>query len=158
MSVSVTLRGGGVMLAAVAVASCSNTAPPIPTLVVQESGTIERLQAISVVNDSVVWVSGVGGTVARTTNGGRTWVSAVVPGADSMQWRPYVSLEWFVTVRQQMTGQTVSRLLILHDFTTAFRVTLQSAQRFGHRKLIQTPLDILLFGNRDGGETDQQEQ
>ena len=53
----------------------------------QSSGTDRLLQAVSVVNSSVVWVSGHGGTFARTTDGGATWRTAVVPGADTLQWR-----------------------------------------------------------------------
>jgi photosystem II stability/assembly factor-like uncharacterized protein len=35
----------------------------------------------------VVWVSGVGGTYAVTTDGGDTWHSGVVPGAETLQFR-----------------------------------------------------------------------
>lgn len=35
----------------------------------------------------VAWVSGVGGTYALTTDGGATWRAAVVPGADSLEFR-----------------------------------------------------------------------
>jgi photosystem II stability/assembly factor-like uncharacterized protein len=42
---------------------------------------------VSVVNERVVWVSGVGGTYARTTDGGATWRAAVVPDADSLEFR-----------------------------------------------------------------------
>jgi photosystem II stability/assembly factor-like uncharacterized protein len=39
------------------------------------------------VNANVVWASGVGGTFAVTTNGGRTWRSGVVSGASDLQFR-----------------------------------------------------------------------
>ena len=58
-----------------------------PTLTPQVSGTTNRLQAVSPVNDQVVWASGTGGTYARTTDGGATWVSAQVPGAELLQFR-----------------------------------------------------------------------
>jgi photosystem II stability/assembly factor-like uncharacterized protein len=58
-----------------------------PTLTPQESGTTERLQAISVVSERVAWASGTGGTYVRTTDGGATWHAAVVPGADSLEFR-----------------------------------------------------------------------
>ncbi|MBV9670113.1 MAG: hypothetical protein JOZ43_04075 [Acidobacteriales bacterium] len=58
-----------------------------PTLTVQHSGTKNRLQAVSAVNDQVVWVSGVGGTYGVTTDGGNTWHTAVVPGAETLQFR-----------------------------------------------------------------------
>src|ERR1700737_5606395 len=58
-----------------------------PTLTAQASGTTNRLQAISPVNSRVVWASGLGGTYAVTTHGGNTWVAAVVPGAETLQFR-----------------------------------------------------------------------
>ncbi len=58
-----------------------------PTLTPQNSGTTNRLQAISPVNDRVVWASGINGTFARTTDGGAHWTSAVVPGAEALQFR-----------------------------------------------------------------------
>lgn len=58
-----------------------------PVLTEQRSGTDQLLQAVSVVDRDVVWVSGHGGTYARTTDGGATWSAAVVPGADSLQFR-----------------------------------------------------------------------
>jgi photosystem II stability/assembly factor-like uncharacterized protein len=64
-------------------------APPIgePRLEPQVSGTSQLLQAVSVVDSSIVWVSGHGGTWGRTTDGGRTWTTGVVPRADTLQFR-----------------------------------------------------------------------
>jgi photosystem II stability/assembly factor-like uncharacterized protein len=53
----------------------------------QTSGTTALLQAVSVVNDGVVWVSGHQGTWARTTDGGATWTAGRIPGADTLQFR-----------------------------------------------------------------------
>jgi photosystem II stability/assembly factor-like uncharacterized protein len=39
------------------------------------------------VNERVVWVSGTGGTWGLTTDGGATWHTAVVPEADSLEFR-----------------------------------------------------------------------
>jgi photosystem II stability/assembly factor-like uncharacterized protein len=58
-----------------------------PTLTPQASGTVNRLQAVSPVNASVVWASGVGGTFTVTTDGGDTWRAGVVPGAEALQFR-----------------------------------------------------------------------
>src|SRR3989337_2112285 len=80
-----------ILLAFVA-ASCSSasskpTAPVAFAVSAQESGTTNRLQAISPVSDRIAWASGVGGTYAVTTDGGDTWRSGVVPGADSLEFR-----------------------------------------------------------------------
>lgn len=58
-----------------------------PGLEPQASGTTARLQAVWAVSDRVVWASGTGGTFVRTTDGGKTWRAAVVPGADSLEFR-----------------------------------------------------------------------
>jgi len=58
-----------------------------PVLEEQESGTEALLQAVSPVSDDVVWVSGHRGTYSRTTDGGATWQTTVVPGADSLGFR-----------------------------------------------------------------------
>ncbi len=58
-----------------------------PTLTPQQSGTTNRLQAVSPVNEQVVWASGVGGTYTVTTDGGQTWRAGVVPGAETLQFR-----------------------------------------------------------------------
>src|SRR5216684_2773821 len=55
-----------------------------PTLTPQQSGTTNRLQAISPVNARVVWASGVGGTFVRTLDGGRTWQAGIVAGAETL--------------------------------------------------------------------------
>ena len=84
------------MFALAAAAGCSSpspsagggaTAPTGPTLTPQSSGTTNRLQAVSAVDERVVWASGVGGTYALTIDGGATWRAAVVPGADSLEFR-----------------------------------------------------------------------
>src|SRR5205823_12352136 len=58
-----------------------------PTVTPQESGTAVRFFAVSPANERVVWASGNLGTYARTTDGGRTWVSTQVPGAETLQFR-----------------------------------------------------------------------
>ena len=77
-----------------ALAACSSAAPPpapagrpLPTLTTEEVGTHQLLQAVNAISDKVAWASGHGGTWARTEDGGATWITGVVPGADSMQFR-----------------------------------------------------------------------
>jgi photosystem II stability/assembly factor-like uncharacterized protein len=63
--------------------------PPaqLPSLGEQVSGVSVTLQAVSPVNDSVVWVGGHGGAILRTLDGGRTWTKLVAPGGDSLEFR-----------------------------------------------------------------------
>ena len=71
--------------------ACAGNPPPppeaSPTLTAQVSGTTRLLQAVSPVDEMIVWVSGHRGTYARTTDGGETWEAAVVPDADTLQFR-----------------------------------------------------------------------
>src|SRR3984957_8650228 len=53
----------------------------------QHSGTTQLLIAVSPVNSRVVWAAGAGGTYVVTTDGGSTWKSGGVPGAESLQFR-----------------------------------------------------------------------
>jgi photosystem II stability/assembly factor-like uncharacterized protein len=82
-------RGLPSALAAAAIAACGpRTVPPGPTpsgarLVAQASGTTALLQAVSAVNERVVWVGGHRATYARTIDGGATWESAQMPGVDT---------------------------------------------------------------------------
>lgn len=58
-----------------------------PTLTEQNKGGTARFQAISVVNDQIIWTSGTQGTFARTSNGGSTWEVGKVPDADKLEFR-----------------------------------------------------------------------
>jgi photosystem II stability/assembly factor-like uncharacterized protein len=58
-----------------------------PILTPQTSGTTQLLIAVSPVDERVVWAVGTGGTYVVTTDGGKHWKSAVVPGAEALQFR-----------------------------------------------------------------------
>ncbi len=58
-----------------------------PRLTPQNSGTAQGLIAVSPVDSRTVWASGRGGTFVVTTDGGRHWKAAVVPGAEAVQFR-----------------------------------------------------------------------
>ena len=88
-----TLRFAIGGLGAVSLIGCDAPEPadpppdPSPQVVVQSSGVTELLQAVSPVDERVVWVSGHGGSYARTLDGGQSWQAGVVPGADTLQFR-----------------------------------------------------------------------
>lgn len=87
------------------VAACSPYSPPPPpeppmpdlpparvsasgvALQDQVSGLTARLQAVSAVDERVVWISGTRGSFAVSVNGGRSWRNGVVAGADSLEFR-----------------------------------------------------------------------
>ena len=67
---------------ALALMACATSAlaQSAPRIDIQQSGSTQRLQAVSPVSDVVVWASGTGGTFAVTTDGGVTWRAGRVPG------------------------------------------------------------------------------
>ena len=84
-------------LASVALAACSPSDPApdqgadqavtTPELQPRESGTTALLQAVSAASDQVVWVSGHEGSWVRTVDGGATWTTGKVSGADTLEFR-----------------------------------------------------------------------
>ncbi len=82
-----------------------------PILTPQRSGTTQLLIAVSPVNSEVVWAAGAGGTFVVTTDGGSTWKSGVVPGAESLQFRDV-----------QGVSEKVAYLMSIGDNTGDFRI------------------------------------
>lgn len=76
----------GALLAALAACSAPEELRA-PRLAPLDAGATVRFQAVSVASDDVVWVSGLEGTYARTTDGGASWSLGVVPGAEGLQFR-----------------------------------------------------------------------
>ncbi len=75
------------LLVSFAAATAASAQSPAVVRTEQVSNTTSLLIAVSPVNDQVVWVSGTRGTWVRTMDGGTTWKSGRVPGADSLQFR-----------------------------------------------------------------------
>jgi len=86
-----------------------------PTLTAQQSGTTNRLQAVSPVNSRVVWASGLGGTYVRTTDGGNTWKAGVVPGAEALQFRDVEGVSEKVAYLMAAGSGTDSRIYKTED-------------------------------------------
>ncbi len=82
-----------------------------PKLTPQSSGTTQLLIAVSPVNSQVVWAAGTGGTYVMTTDGGNTWKSGVVPGAETLEFRDV-----------QGVSDKVAYLMSIGNNTTDFRI------------------------------------
>jgi photosystem II stability/assembly factor-like uncharacterized protein len=54
---------------------------------VQQSNTTADLRGLCVVSPWIVWASGTRGTYLRTTDGGKTWLTGTVPGAEALDFR-----------------------------------------------------------------------
>src|SRR5688572_7193712 len=55
--------------------------------IMHQSGTEASLRGLGALNEKVVWASGSGGTFVHTSDGGATWLSARVPGAEQLDFR-----------------------------------------------------------------------
>lgn len=64
--------------------ACSRNKEP---WIIYQTGTHERLRAVSVANDQVVWASGNHGTCVRSTDGGSSWQKIAVSESDSLDFR-----------------------------------------------------------------------
>jgi photosystem II stability/assembly factor-like uncharacterized protein len=59
----------------------------------QQSGTTVSLRGISAVNTSVAWASGAKGTFLKTSDGGKTWLAAAMPGAADLDFRDVEAMD-----------------------------------------------------------------
>jgi photosystem II stability/assembly factor-like uncharacterized protein len=82
-----------------------------PKLSPQTSGTTQLLIAVSPVDSRVVWAAGTGGIYVVTTDGGEHWKAAVVPGAESLQFRDVYAV-----------SDKVAYLMSIGNNTTDFRI------------------------------------
>src|SRR5208283_210051 len=58
---------------------------------IQQSHTTESLRGVSAVSKDIAWASGTHGTYLRTTDAGRTWTPAQLPGAEALDFRAVVA-------------------------------------------------------------------
>jgi photosystem II stability/assembly factor-like uncharacterized protein len=86
-----------------------------PKLTRQQSGTTNRLQAVSPVSAKVVWASGVNGTFVVTTNGGATWRVGVVAGAEKLEFRDVQGVSEKVAYLLSAGSGTDSRIYKTED-------------------------------------------
>lgn len=78
-AISATLRICGVVLLFVTAAFAQ--------WVKQDVKTTAGFRGLSVDDENIVWASGTGGTVIRTTDGGKSWNVMTVPGAEKLDFR-----------------------------------------------------------------------
>ena len=102
------------------------SAATTPTLRSQQSGTTNRLQAISPVSPQVAWASGVGGTYAVTTDGGATWRAGVVPGAEALQFRDVEGVSEQVAYLMSAGSGDLSRIYKTEDGGTTWSLQFQN--------------------------------
>ena len=103
------------VLVAASIMQCGSPLRLNPTMVEQVSGTEAHFIGISPADSSVVWISGTDGTYGRTVDGGRTWTTGVVPGADSLQFRDVHAVDADTAYLLSIGSGEQSRIYKTHD-------------------------------------------
>ena len=86
-----------------------------PTVEERESGVRDVLQAVSPVTADTAWVSGHGGIILRTADGGETWERLNAPGSDSLQFRDVHAFSWMSAVAMSAGSGAMSRIYRTDD-------------------------------------------
>ena len=76
-----------IFLLSICVLIAAQTIAQKTTIKVLESGKKISLRGLSVVNDKVIWASGSAGSVARSTDGGKTFIWQSVAGYEKSDFR-----------------------------------------------------------------------
>lgn len=120
-----------------------------PTITPQETGTTFRFFAVSPVNDRVVWASAAGGTFARTTDGGITWISRQVPGAEALQFRDVEGVSEKVAYLMSAGTGSDNRIYMTEDGGNTWVQQYQATDPRAFHDCFDfwTPKRALLFGD-----------
>ncbi len=99
-------------------------------------------RGLSAVDDSTVWVSGSGGTVGRSTNGGRTWKWMTIKGFEKVDFR---DIEAFDSTRAVVMGvDAPAYILRTTDGGDSWKVVFENKDKGMF-------LDAMEFWNEDAG-------
>ncbi len=133
---------------------------------IQESGNKASIRGISAVNKKVCWLSGSGGTVAKTVDGGKTWVNLEVPNADSLDFRDIEAFSAKEAIIMSIGPGESSRILKTIDGGATWKEVFVNKEPKGffdgiafwdkkHGILMGDPINGKLFilKTDDGGET-----
>lgn len=132
-----------VFIPGTAVPAHSQTPRP-PALTEQVSGTTALLQAVSPVDQRVVWVSGHRASYARTTDGGRTWTAGTVPGDSTLQFRDVHAFDENTAFLMSAGTGPVSRVYFTADAGKTWTLQHTNPDSTGF-------YDCLSFWDRDRG-------
>jgi len=137
-----------------------------PTLTDQTSGTDALLIGSHAVSEDVVWLSGTGGTVVRTTDGGATWSASVIPGTDTLQLRDIHAMDAQTAWALSIGSGASSRIFKTTDGGSSWRTTFVNDEPDGfldclsfwdarHGLAFSDSIegDLYLLTTQDGGET-----
>ena len=130
------------------------------------TGTTSGLRGVSAVSDDVAWVSGSGGTVLRTLNGGASWQSVAPPDAAGQAFRDIEAFDSETAVLLAIGPGEASRLYRTDDGGATWAKTFQNTvptafydcMSFFDRKrglVLGDPVDgrFQILSTDDGGRT-----
>jgi photosystem II stability/assembly factor-like uncharacterized protein len=102
----------------------------------------------------VVWASGLGGTFVVTTDGGKTWRAAVVPGADSLQFRDVEGINASTAYLLAAGSGSASRIYKTTDGGRSWRLQFQNhnPEAFYDCFDFWTPVRGIAFSDAAGGQ------
>ncbi|WP_298711129.1 YCF48-related protein [Chitinophaga sp.] len=139
-------------------------APREPRIEALVTAPIGSIRGLSVVDDSVAWVSGTQGKAGRTADGGKTWTWFSIPGCDSVDFR---DVEGFSGSRAIVMGiASPAKVMLTEDggknweqvyFNADSAIFLDAMDFYGDRKgyIAGDPLGGSFKGlvTPDGGKT-----
>lgn len=112
--------------------------------IVQYQDSSALFIGLHAVSRDVVWASGTGGRVARTTDGGTHWVVTRVPGADSLQFRDVHAFDAEQAVVLSIGNGPASRIYRTQDGGQTWDLVFQNQDP-------QAFFDCLSFWDRQRG-------
>lgn len=125
---------------------------------------VSSIRGLSVVNDSVIWISGTEGKAGKSTDGGKSWEWYTVPGCDSCDFR---DIEAFSADKALIMGiAEPARIYLTTDggqhwkqvyYNDTKGIFLDGMDFLDHQKgvIVGDPIDgiFTVLQTRDGGET-----
>jgi photosystem II stability/assembly factor-like uncharacterized protein len=116
------------------------------------SGVKSSLRGLSVVNDNIVWVSGSGGTVGKSSNGGKTWKWITVPGFEKIEFRDIEAFDANVAIVLGI-GEP-AYILKTNDGGETWKVVYENRQKgmFLDAMDFATPRDGIVVGDPINGK------
>ncbi|PPK69162.1 oxidoreductase [Actinokineospora auranticolor] len=118
--------------------------PPTVSWRLSTTGTEAQFRGLSAVSDRVAWASGTGGTVLRTTNGGREWQRSTPPGTEKLELRDVEAFDSRTAVVLSIGPGDQSRIFRTGDGGTTWTEAFRNAEPTAF-------YDCLAFFDRDHG-------
>jgi photosystem II stability/assembly factor-like uncharacterized protein len=133
--------------------------PPLAaaqTWSLQTSGVTASLRGVAAVSRTVAWASGTGGTWLRTEDGGATWTSGKVPGAETLDFRDLHAVDARTAFLMSIGSGPQSRIYKTADAGLHWQLlfTNPDAQGFFDAIAFWDPNHGIVVGDPPGGGTD----